>query len=138
MDKYSTEIFGEFTYAESVTYEDLLAYEKTLQENVELIYLDGGAEHLDFTPLGDMLMFQCAFETKNLEILRDIAEELAQILPEGVKGRVLCLEKDLTMYHLFWLRPGIWQEKKYKLPDTGPEDAITREVERHREPANEE
>ncbi len=41
MDKHQTEIFGQFTYSQSITYEDLLKYEKNLQENLENIYRDG-------------------------------------------------------------------------------------------------
>lgn len=123
MDKYNTEIFGEFTYPESMTYESLLESENMLLENIDSIMLDGGAEHLDFNPLGDKLMFQCAFVTQNLEILRDIANEIAALLPKGVKGKLLCLEKDLSSYHLFWIQRGQWQEYEYKLPNCGPDHA---------------
>lgn len=124
MDKYNTEIFGKFTYPESMTYEDLLSYEKMLLENIDNIMLDGGAEHLDFTPLGDILMFQCAFVTQNLEILRDIADEIASLLPKGVKCKLLCLEKNLSSYHLFWIKRGEWQEHEYLLPSMGPDESI--------------
>lgn len=123
MDKNQTEIFGEFTYAESLTYEELLDIENELIQQIDNVFLDGGAEHLDFTPLGDILMFQCAFECRNLEILRDIAGELASSLPRGVQGRILCLEKDLASYHIFWIGHEKWQEKEYPLPVKGPEDA---------------
>lgn len=125
MDKNQTEIFGELTYAESLTYEELLQIETELMEQIDNIFLDAGAEHLDFTPLGDILMFQCAFEFRNLEIMRDISEDLASTLPRGVRGRILCLEKNLTSYHIFWVFRGKWQEKAYTLPSSGPEDAQT-------------
>lgn len=123
MDKNQTEIYGEFTYPESMTYEELLSAENYLKEQVDYLFLDAGAEHLDFTPLGDILMVQCAFECRNLEILRDIAQEVASILPENVRGRILCLEKNLASYHLFWLERGAWQEREYHLPRRGPADA---------------
>lgn len=128
MDKYNTEIFGEFTYPESMTYESLLESESMLLENLDSIMLDGGAEHLDFNPLGDILMFQCAFVTQNLEILRDITDEIASLLPKGVKGKLLCLEKNLTSYHLFWVERGQWQEYEYKIPNLGPEAAPLHKV----------
>lgn len=121
MDKHRTEIFGEFTYAESLTYEALIAYENALLENLDNIFLEAGAEHLDFTPEGDILRMQCAFESRNLEILRDIAQEIAAILPPHIYGKLLCLEKDLTTYHLFWLQRGQWQEKAYTLPTAAPD-----------------
>lgn len=122
MDKYQTEIFGEFTYAESLTYEDLLNIEEDITREVDTIFLDAGAEHLDFTPHGDLLMFQCAFECRNMEIFRDIADELAMWLPKGVRGRILCLDKDLYSYSLFWISPGQWQEKAHIFPVKGPQD----------------
>lgn len=123
MNKYRTEIFGEFTYAESMTYEDLIANESELMENLDGIFQDGGAEHLDYTPQGDMLMTQCAFEVKNLEIFRDMAQEIAFILPEKIRGRLMCLQKDLSSYHIFWIRRGEWQEREIALSRTAPEDA---------------
>lgn len=129
MDKYNTEIFGEFTYAERLTYEELLEREKFLLENLDGIYQGGGADHIDFTPQGDILMMQCAFESKNLEILHDIADEIASILPDGVRGRILCLEKNLTSYHLFWLKRGEWREKIHTVPKEGPAEAPLHKVE---------
>lgn len=120
MDKYRVEIFAEFTYSQKLTYEDLLTLENGLRENMESIFQSAGAEHLDFTPMGDLLMFQCAFEARNLEILRDVAQEMAAILPEGVSGLLMCLEKNLASYHLFWLKPRQWSEKECKLPRTAP------------------
>lgn len=116
MNKYHSEIFGRFTYADSMTYEDLLAQEATLMENLEGIFRDGGAEHIDFTPLGDILMSQCAFETQNLEILRDMAQEIAFILPRQIRGILFCLQKDLSSYHMFWLKRGEWREKEFIIP----------------------
>lgn len=130
MDKNLTEIYAEFTYSESLTYYELLDTENFLIEQIDLLFLDAGAAHLDFTPLGDILMMQCAFECRNLEILRDVAGEIAGILPDGVKGRILCLEKNLATYSLFWLSGGKWQEKDYILPGQGPVDAPVHEVER--------
>ena len=134
MNKYRSEIFGEFTYAESMTYEDLIANESDLMENLDGIFQDGGAEHLDYTPLGDMLMTQCAFEVQNLEIFRDIAQEIAFILPEKIKGRLMCLQKDLTSYHLFWIRRGQWQEQEIILPIKGPENVPVHKIKKMPEP----
>lgn len=128
MDKNQSGIFAEFTYPDSMTYEALLEFENTLIAQLDALFLDAGAEHIDFTPLGDILMMQCAFEFRNLEILRDIADEIALILPPGVKGRILCLEKNLVSCHIFWIQKGQWQEKEYKLPTKGPEDAPVHKV----------
>lgn len=138
MNKYKAEIFSEFTYAESMTYEDLLYYENVLMENLEGIFRDGGAEHIDFTPLGDMLMCQCALEVPNREILRDMAQEIAFILPVNIRGRMLCLHKNLEFYDMFWLARGLWQEKEYKIPGLAPEDVPKRTVKVENAPDKEE
>ena len=121
MNKYLSEIFAEFTYADSMSYSDLLICENMLMENLEGIFKDGGAEHLDFTPLGDMLMSQCALEIRNLEILRDIAQEIAIILPKNIRCRILCLQKSLDTYDMFWIERGKWSEKQYSLSQLPPE-----------------
>lgn len=128
MDKYNTEIFGEFSYPESMTYEDLLTCETMLLENIDAIMLDSGAEHLDFNPLGDILMFQCAFVTQNLEILRDISDEIAELIPRGMRCKLLCLEKNLTSYHLFWINQGSWKEQEFILPNRGPDNVPEHKV----------
>ena len=121
MDKNQIEIFGELTYSEHLTYEELLDRERVLLEQLDGIFLDAGAAHLDFTPHGDLLMLQCAFEYRNLEIMRDIAQEVAAVLPDGIRGRIFCLEKNLAYGHMFWIAPLQWQEREFELPFRAPE-----------------
>lgn len=121
MDKNRSEVYGTFTYAESLTYYDLLDTENTLKENLDKLFLAAGAEHLDFTPLGDMLMFQCAFEEYDCELYRKLADKCAAFLPATVSGRFLCLEKNLDTCHLFWVRQGEWQMSDIELPRKAPE-----------------
>lgn len=128
MDKYRSEMFGEFTYSQSLTYEELIAGESELIENLEAVFKDSGGEHIDFTPLGDLLMTQCAFEVQNLEIFRDIAQEIAYFIPKEITARLMCLQKNLKSYHLFWVKSGEWQEKEYKLQVSGPEDAPVHKI----------
>lgn len=128
MDKYRSEMFGEFTYSQSLTYEELIAGESELIENLEGVFKDSGGDHVDFTPLGDLLMTQCAFEVQNLEIFRDIAQEIAYFLPREITARLMCLQKNLKSYHLFWIKRGEWQEKEYKLQITGPDDAPVQKI----------
>ena len=92
MDKNRSEIFGQFSYDESLTYEELLDVENTLTADLEALLQRAGAAHLDFTPLGDALMCQCAFETHKLYVYRKIAQEAAALLPRGVTGRLLCVD----------------------------------------------
>lgn len=128
MDKTLTEVFGEFTYSQKLTYEDLIDYERELLEDLDRIFLDSGAVYLDFTPLGDILRLQCSFESHDLELFARVATKVAAILPPRVRGRLLCLEKNLDSWHVFWLRRGEWREADYVISKTPPEDSPAREV----------
>ncbi len=121
MDKNHSELFGHFTYDDSLTYEALLAAEELLIDEIEHLLQRAGAEHLDFTPLGDALMLECVFEEHRLYVYRKIAMEIAAMLPDGVNGRLLCLHKDFSSLHAFWLRPRAWVEEERSLPEAPPE-----------------
>ena len=94
MDKNRSELFAHFSYDDSLTYEALIEVEEDLTRDVELLLQRAGAAHLDFTPLGDALMFQCVFEAHRPYVYRKIALEIAALLPQGVRGRLLCLDKN--------------------------------------------
>lgn len=121
MDKNTSEIFGHFDYDESLTYDELLAIEDSLISEVEGLLQRAGGVHVDFTPLGDTLRFQCAFEEHKLYIYRRIVHLLAEILPKGITGRMLCVNKTLAGQHIFWFAPGQWQEEERALPRIAPE-----------------
>lgn len=129
MDKNRCELFAQFVYADSLTYEDLLDAEAALMARVEALLQEAGGEHLDFTPLGDMLRCQCAFESVDPENFRRIAAQVAALLPEGITGRLLALDKSLAGMHLFWARKGVWQEAEWPVPVTAPPDAASHHVE---------
>lgn len=128
MDKNQCEFFAQFTYADSLTYDELLSAESVLMARLEDILPGAGGQHLDFTPLGDMLRCQCAFEVLDLENFREITAHIAAILPDGVSGRLLFLDKSLTGLHLFWLHRGSWQESMWPIPLTGPADVVCHHV----------
>ena len=120
MDKNRSELFGQFCYDDSLTYEELLDLEKSLVADVQTLLLHAGGTHLDFTPLGDALMCQCAFEAHKVGIYHGIAQEMAQTLPRGVSARLLCLDKNLAVQHLFWVSRGQWQVEEQPLPIEPP------------------
>ena len=125
MDKNRSEIFGQFSYDESLTYEELLDVANTLSADLEALLQRAGAAHLDFTPLGDALMCQCAFETHKLYVYRKIAQEAAALLPRGVTGRLLCVDKSLAALHVYWIQPGQWQEEERPVPVDPPQGLKT-------------
>lgn len=121
MDKTLSEVFGEFTYSQSLTYEALIERERKLLENLDHIFLEAGAEYLDFTPLGDILKLQCGFENHDLDAFEDVARKIAAILPKSVRGRVVCLQKNLNSFHIYWLKQNEWREADIDLPANPPE-----------------
>lgn len=125
MDKNRSELFGRLSYDEGLTYEQLLEAEAGLTIALEELLLRAGAAHLDFTPLGDALLFQCAFEAHKLYVYRKIAQETAGMLPWGVTGRLLCLDKSLDALHVYWIQTGQWQEEERPMPVSPPPDLKT-------------
>lgn len=121
MDKNRSELFGHFSYDDDLTYEALLEVEEALTADMTSLLLRAGATHLDFTPQGDALMFQCVFEAHKLYVYRKIAAETAILLPDGVRGRLLCLDKDFNSLHIYWLRTGQWQEEERPVPFEPPQ-----------------
>ena len=129
MDKNQCELFAQFVYADSLTYEELLSAESVLMARLEEILANAGGEHLDFSPLGDMLGCQCVFELCDIEKFREVAAGIAAILPAGITGRLLCLDKSLAGLNLFWLQRGAWQEALWPVPLSAPGDAPSHIVE---------
>ena len=123
MDKNQCEFFAQFTYADRLTYDELLSAEGALMARLEELLPEAGGQHLDYTPLGDMLRCQCAFESLDVENFREIAAHIAAFLPDGITGRLLFLDKSLADLYLFWLQKGNWQELRWPVPLTAPADA---------------
>lgn len=128
MDKYNSKVYGTFVYADSLTYQELLEREEGLKENLDKLFLEFGAKHIDFTPLGDMLMFQCMFEEHDNEKYRELAARCAAFLPEKISARLLFLEKNLDSCNLFWIESLQWQEVRVRLPVTPPKDTPVHHV----------
>ncbi|MDR2744114.1 MAG: hypothetical protein LBB66_02785 [Desulfovibrio sp.] len=120
MCKNISEVFGQFTYGEALSYEELLAAEQALIGALENLMLRAGAEHPDFTPTGDMLLCQCAFEKHKLYVYRKFAHEIAGLLPAGVTGRLLCFEKNFGSLYVYWIQPGQWEEEERPIPPAPP------------------
>ncbi|MBQ7738107.1 MAG: hypothetical protein IJT59_00410 [Desulfovibrionaceae bacterium] len=123
MESMITELFGHLVYADSLTYDELLDTEEQLIEDLERILEQAEAEHMEFNPLGDALMFQCEFTHHKLYIFRKLACDLVQILPQGIDGRMFFLSHDLAGSTLYWVKPHEWQEENLALPLTAPSTA---------------
>lgn len=124
MDRSSSELFGQFSYDEKLTYEELMAHEDVLVAELERLLKSSGASHIDFTPSGDMLRFQCSMEEHDLGLFRSLAAKMCAFLPEGVRGRLICLDKTFrpeTAFYFFWVDRNGWQEARRQMPLEAPE-----------------
>jgi hypothetical protein len=121
MGRHDSELFGRFIYDDSLTYEAMMASEGVLIAQLNDLLPKAGAAHLDFDQAGDALRFQCAFDRHRLFVFRKLAQEMAALLPEGIKGRFLCLDKGLDTIHVYYVETGRWQEEALPLPQTPPE-----------------
>ena len=128
MSKYQCEMFGQLNYGDILTYEELQDVEALLIPRLDELLQQAGAAHVDFTPTGDALLVQCVFEAHKLYIFRKLAQELAGLLPEAVRGNLFFLQKDLLVQHTYWLSAGCWQEEERRLPADAPEHLPRHEV----------
>lgn len=116
MNKFHCEMFGHFIYDESLTYEELLDMEMRLIGDVQLVLERSNAEHLDFTPLGDELMVQCAFDDYAPEVFQEICRTLSPFLHPSVEARLLFVDKHLGSLRVFHMNCRTWQEHAIELP----------------------
>lgn len=118
MNKFHCEMFGHFIYDESLTYEELQDMEVRLIGDVQITLEQRSAEHLDFTPLGDELMVQCAFEDYDTELFREICEALYPALHPAVEARMLFVDKHMSSMLIFYLNHQECKENLLTLPKT--------------------
>lgn len=128
MGRYQCEMFGRFIYGDILTYEELQEVEALFVPRLDELLQQAGAAHVDFTPTGDILLVQCVFEAQKSYIFRKLAQELAALLPQAVRGNLLFLKKDLSAQHLYWLEAGCWREEERLLPESVPADLPVRQV----------
>lgn len=128
MGRYQCEMFGQFIYGDILTYEELQDVEALFVPRLDELLQQAGAAHVDFTPTGDILLVQCVFEMQKPYIFRKLAQELAALLPQAVRGTLLFLKKDLSVQHLYWLEAGSWREEERLLPASAPEHLPARAV----------
>ncbi|MBQ9536966.1 MAG: hypothetical protein IJU79_04150 [Desulfovibrionaceae bacterium] len=120
MDLTPSELFGHLVYADSFTYQELLATEEHLIEELDDLLVRAEAQHLEFNPSGDALLFQGEFTHYKLYIFRKLACELAQMLPDKISGRLLFLSHDLEQSAFYWVQSKAWQEHRVQYPMQAP------------------
>lgn len=119
MATYKTELFGHLVYSPELSYEDLLAREEEAKLLLQSVLLEHGAEFLNFEALGDTLRAQCVFSGGDEAFYQDICTAMSPVLRDGITGRLLFVDKDLEILHLYALADGKWQEAVLHVPEPG-------------------
>lgn len=107
MSTYNCHVFGTLFYSQSISYLELQEVEQELMFQIQDLLNTYSAAHLDFWGYGDLLRLEFGLEHFDLETLADCADDLAALLPDGVSGRVVGIDKNLRQILTFGLQPGL-------------------------------
>lgn len=116
MGNYLCEMFGHFEYSEDMTYQELLDRESMLTQDTKELLQEFQAIHLNYTPLGDVLMLQCVFKHYDPELFHEICDALSPLLCQSVTGRLVFVDKQLNSIHIYSLTEQDWHEAELRIP----------------------
>jgi hypothetical protein len=116
MAKYRYEMFGNMTYGEEMTYEELIEHEQNLIAGMSDFLSEMGASHIDFRPLGDALYVQCVFDDQDARNFEDVCEAAARLAGDHMEGRLLFFGRDLRRLYCFFMADGAWQGGRLNMP----------------------
>ena len=77
--RYPCEMYGQIFYSPELSYNDLYAHEHRLVDELTEFLNTNSAMHLDFTPDGDSLRFQCELDTYGEDIFHQLADGISAI-----------------------------------------------------------
>ncbi|GAB7081059.1 hypothetical protein [Megalodesulfovibrio paquesii] len=106
MSALNCHVFGTLMYSQSISYHELQEVEQDLMVQIQDVLNGYGAAHLDFWGYGDLLRLEFALEDFDAETLGDCCRDLAALLPDGVSGRMLGIDKNMKHAAAFGLWPG--------------------------------
>lgn len=115
--RYPCEMYGQIFYSPELSYNDLYAHERRLADELTEFLNANSAMHLDFTPDGDSLRFQCELDTYGEDIFHQLADGISAMLGEDIEGRLLFVDKaTLGVVHVYALKHDNWQEAAIGIP----------------------
>jgi hypothetical protein len=120
MARYAVEMFGHLVYSPELSYDDLLSLESDLMVGLTGIIAGQGGEFTHFEAMGDTMRVQCVFVEHGEKLFHSFCSELALLMDGNVEARVLFVDKDLDMLHVYTLNGGTWRECCISLPAPGP------------------
>ncbi len=115
--KHPCEMYGQLFYGPELTYNDLYEHERRLVDAITEFLSANNAVHLDFTPDGDSLRFQCELDTYGEDLFHILADGLSAMLTEDIEGRLLFVDKvTLGVVHVYALTHDKWREAAIGIP----------------------
>ena len=115
--RYPCEMYAQLFYCPEMSYADLYDHEHRLVNALTEFLNANGAMHLDFTPDGDSLRFQCEWENYGEDIFHFLSDGLSAMLTADIEGRVLFVDKaNLKVIHVYALAHNTWQEAAIGIP----------------------
>ena len=115
MARHQCELFGVVLYGPDLSYQALYELEQQFIDRLREILEGAGAVHLDFWGAGDALQLQCSLGERDKATLHDICDEATAMLTGELRGRLVCVDKDLTAIDIFHLFPGNWEQEKVEI-----------------------
>jgi len=111
-----SEMFANFVYDQTLTYNELLEREAELVETMQTTFEDVGGAHVEFAPTGDALNVQCLFAEHDEGLFHAVCDAVSPMLRSDVEGRILFVDRNLGTLHLYLLADGVWREGVLRVP----------------------
>lgn len=93
MPHFRYECFCDLTYDPDLSYEDLLACETELTQNMQACLQENGGAHLDFFQTGDSLLVHCLFVSMEPADFAALCKTIASFCTDKIGGRLTLLDK---------------------------------------------
>ena len=115
--RYPCEMYGQISYCPELSYNDLYAHERRLVDELTEFLNANSAAHLDFTPDGDSLRFQCELDVYEEDLFHALADGIRPMLTPDIEGRLLFVDKaSLNVVHVYVLKAESWREAAIGIP----------------------
>ncbi|MDR0239325.1 MAG: hypothetical protein LBI88_03715 [Deltaproteobacteria bacterium] len=124
MPKFRCELFGHFTFAEELSYADLLEKEVQLKEELSGLFAQADFVHLHFTSTGDFLLVQGVAVEHDQDLFQEVCEAVSQLLDESVEARLLFVDRFLDSVYFYALNNETWRETFLEWPL--PKDVLSK------------
>ena len=116
MAKYPCEMFGNFFYNPTLTYDHLHELEANLLRAVDPLLNNEGAAHLDFTPRGDGLRLQCEFSEFEPAFFARLAKKLSDLIIDDTQARLLFVDKEeMGKLYIFYISKSNYEQGVVKI-----------------------